>query len=69
MSYAANKSKNKDPEKRAAKRRAQKEAKARGAMPVDQRVRVMSQSQANHASSGKARKWAAEGAEKLGMKV
>lgn len=54
-----------DPEKRAAKRKARKEALARGAAINPKSPRSISQSQINHASSGKARKHAAEGEEKM----
>jgi hypothetical protein len=44
---------NRDPEKRAAKRRARREAIARGSV-INPRERQISASQASHASSGKA---------------
>lgn len=54
-----------DADKRAAKRRARKEAIARGAMPNQKQAKVISASQAAHASSNRAKKHAAEGEKKM----
>lgn len=54
-----------DPEKRAAKRRAQREAQARGAQINPREPGDMSRSQTNHGASPKGRKWAAEGEKKM----
>lgn len=53
-----------DPEKRAARRRARKEAMARGSV-INPRQRQISSSQAAHASSGNARKKARQGEEAM----
>lgn len=55
-----------DPDKRAAKRRAQREAKACGAHPTTKKNLPMSQSQINHASGPAARKKQREGERKMG---
>ena len=54
-----------DPDKRAAKRRAQREAAARGAHPTTKGGPRVSQSQINHASGSKARKKQREGERKM----
>lgn len=54
-----------DADKRAAKRRARKEAIARGATVNPKQPKSVSASQAAHASSNRAKKHAAEGAKKM----
>ena len=54
-----------DPDKRAAKRRAQREAKSRGSHPTTKKNLPMSQSQVNHASGSAARKKQREGERKM----
>jgi hypothetical protein len=50
-----------DPDKRAAKRARQRDAKARGALPTTTKADRPSQSQMTHASGSKARKQRREG--------
>lgn len=53
---SAQQNKDRDPDRRRAKRQRQKEAIARGALPVTPKAPRPSQSQMTHASSGKAAK-------------